>query len=450
MSTLGMCLTGNSPAELGEAMINRRIQGKSWQEIADEFNLGSPSAARAKFKKLTGITDFKIKGAQLDKLVKNNLLDQIKGVAPKVAKKAVGQVDNALMTLEEKFKYAVKAKKEAFDAMAKGVYDVTGRGTAIGDKGFEIFNDYFSEGVKSYLKLSQKYGVPIKDIDEYIFRQLVVQHDGDIWKAYVSKPTSEFGFAEVQKLVYDLRAKGWTKLDIEDLFGVDKKVIQLIIDGKWKLPVPGSTSYVSSADTPFMPHVQGKKTYGESVTIFDGPIHTGTNFGFPKKNAMDSWIETYGTDMTQAQLNAVSSYTGSNYKGMNEALRGKAPMTPGYRSQIDEIDGIFRPTPKDITLRRDTGTVAFENFGGVDNIGGNVIFDKGIMSTTIKEGGVFGGEVTMIINVPAGCPARWVMPISSHAGEYEVLLPRETKMLVTKVVKDNSNHWIVYCQVVAA
>jgi len=68
--TLGSCLVSNDiPFEgLAKDIIERRIQGQSWKQIADDFNLGSPGTARKMFTKLTGITDYKIKGNDLLKL----------------------------------------------------------------------------------------------------------------------------------------------------------------------------------------------------------------------------------------------------------------------------------------------------------------------------------------------------------------------------------------------
>lgn len=459
MSTLGMCLTGNSPAELGEAMINRRIQGKSWQEIADEFSLGSPSAARAKFKKLTGITDFKIKGAQLDKLVKNNLLDQIKQVTPKVAKKAVGQVDDAMSTFSQKFDYAVQAKKDALAAFSKDAL-----GQTLGGNSGAIFNDYFSDGVKSYLKLSQKYNVPIKDIDEYIFRQLVLQADGDIWKAYVLKPTSEFGFAEVKGLVFELRSKGWTQAEIVDLFGIPKDVVKMIMDGMWSLPQPGSFTFVSApakkASTPITSKpYKSASTSNTPITIFEGPIHTGTNFGYPSEREMLNWINSTSPSsaLTDAQRRAIKKYTGGGYTDINDTLRYVDPdgaASDWMKATWKELDSVMEPIPKNLTVTRFVNDDAFP--GGLETLGGTVFSDAGYFSTSIKPGGVFAYKnVKMIIDVPAGTKGRWVSDISSvGSGEQELLLARNTHMIVTKVEKVGSSgytdNWVVHATVVAS
>lgn len=78
--TLGACLIANDDIPfngLALDIFNRRVDGKSWKEIADEFGLGSPGKARTTFTKLTGITDYKIKGQDLINLAKG-------GVDPKL------------------------------------------------------------------------------------------------------------------------------------------------------------------------------------------------------------------------------------------------------------------------------------------------------------------------------------------------------------------------------
>lgn len=68
--TMGACLVANEPDGLTKALLDARVQGKSWKTIADEFGYANPSAARSAFKKATGISDFKIKGPAVKDLWK--------------------------------------------------------------------------------------------------------------------------------------------------------------------------------------------------------------------------------------------------------------------------------------------------------------------------------------------------------------------------------------------
>jgi hypothetical protein len=212
---VGACTLSNTPNGVGDAMIQRRIEGKSWAEIAEEFGLPNPGAARSKFTKLTGITDYKIKGKELKKLVDSNMLDSIKGASAKVAKKAVKQVDEAVKVSnafdlpptgpaspgpsQALLREAQKAQDDLKAAIAKihadsvidaknHIDDLYG---VLGGKVEDIWAEY-QNGVVGYLKLSNKYGVKMSDVDDIIWNNLVKQ-ERDIWKAYIEKPTSETG-----------------------------------------------------------------------------------------------------------------------------------------------------------------------------------------------------------------------------------------------------------------
>lgn len=86
METLGACLLANDVPLSGQALdiFNKRVQGRSWADIAKDYDLKSPSSARKLFTNLTGITDYKIKGDDLLQLAKGGIPDNLK--APKVKK----------------------------------------------------------------------------------------------------------------------------------------------------------------------------------------------------------------------------------------------------------------------------------------------------------------------------------------------------------------------------
>lgn len=88
---LGMCMLSADVPFSGMALdiFNRRVQGTSWKQIADEFNLGTPSKARSTFTKMTGITDYQIKGPDLLKLAQGGLDDKL--VLSKAQKTALKQ-----------------------------------------------------------------------------------------------------------------------------------------------------------------------------------------------------------------------------------------------------------------------------------------------------------------------------------------------------------------------
>lgn len=94
--SLGSCLVTNEMSGQAEAFIQARIDGKSWADIATEFGLPNPGAARKAFLKATGINDFKIKGQALADLVKQGP-DALKAVNQvKVAAKKVKALDDVV------------------------------------------------------------------------------------------------------------------------------------------------------------------------------------------------------------------------------------------------------------------------------------------------------------------------------------------------------------------
>lgn len=442
MSSLGTCVIANTPADMGEAMINRRIEGKSWKEIADEFNLGSPGAARAKFTKLTGITDYKIKGVDLKKLLDNDLLDTIKGAAKKQAAKVVSQVDDALMDAAEKKKWFVNHQLDDVDEWWKKYTSFELSNPTVNK--YDIWADFYHNNVTSYLKLSQKYGVSISEVDEVIFRRLVYENDGNIWKAYKLKPTSEVGFKSVQQQVFDLRAKGWTIDEIESIAGIPKNVTQMILDGKWSLPAPGSASYVGAPPlkkTTIPTYNQPVKTYSDPVTIFEGPVSAGQNFTLTTQAEMNEWMAQFGLDLSPDQLAALKKYTGSGYTSINNGLRG----IPGYpapsQSLVDALDSSMKLLPRDLTVVRNCGYDAIGTIADIRACGGQVLKDAGYLSTSIDGGAFSGKPMQIIIDCPAGTLGRWVSNGVSAVGngEKEILLARNTSMIVTKVEESTKN-----------
>lgn len=434
---LGACLLANSPPDLGETMLNMRIQGKSWKEIGDELGTSAQSA-RAAFRKLTGINDLKLKGKELESIankIKAGFLDD--PAVKKAMTKAVKEVDDALVKASTK--EWNKKMSEVWDQTQDDLADLKLSNPSVGK--LEIWDSYQS-GTKSYLKLSQQYGVSIKEVDEVIWRRLLLEADGDVWDAYKLKPTSELGFKAVQEAVFDLRKKGWSFLEIEDFTGIPKNVSKLITEGKWQLPSPGSTQ-VFGANAPPPPPPSG--------VLFDITGPSSGEYPYVSPREMDEWIASFGKDLTDAQVQAIKAYTDGAYSDLNRWLRGTEPNTY-YQHLVEELDSVMRPLPKSMTLERHVGYDAFQGKDNIYGLGGKTIEDKGYMSTSVAEGGVFKSKpVRMVIEVPAGTKGRWVSNISSvGSGEQEVLLARNTEMFIQKVVAhpDGSN-FTIYAKVVA-
>lgn len=429
--SLGSCLVANEPVGIGQAMIKMRADGKSWKEIADEFNLPNPSAARKAFAKHTGIHDFKTKGPAIYD-VKPGPAALTKKQADKIVKSALDAVPEA-SDLNDASAFINLGEQEA-DSLT-GVMQKTG----LTKDEVNAIKAAFDEG-KGYTAIRASTGVQdFAKIDEVVWEHVLGKADGKVWKAYTSKPTSESGFKAVQDKVISLKQKGLT---VEQIAGMPDSppmsVIDAILKGDWKMPPMGATSPIIPPPPPPPPQV------------YTGPLASGNNFGRRTDSEMMEWINSLGNDLTSQQVSAISKYTGSGYTEINNYLRfGSSYSGRTPAGTIKQLDEVFRPIPVDTRVtRRISSTQAFGQ--DMNSLVGTVFADKGFLSTSIAEG-VWSGSVEMIIDVPAGAPARYVRNISAHKSEYELLLPRETKMIVTRVEKrpgGYSDNWLVHLQVI--
>lgn len=433
MTSVGACLIANEPDSLGAKIVQRRIEGKNWTQIKNEFNLSS-KAARHHFKLASGITDYKAKGPYLKQLIEST-----KGMAAgdiKAAATAVKEVDAAIkpattvvQDLGKKAFDIDKANKD-YGELVKAVDGLYGDGTAL------KISDAIKNG-DGYLAISQKTGVAIKDIDALNFQKLLIQTDGDVWKAYKLKPSSENGFQSVKNLVNDARSKGMTNQEISLQLGVPDTVVDAIEKDTWKIAGPGSK-------TPNIPLPPPPPAAEFSMTE---PLSSGGNFEFQSKAKWDKWHETLGPDLTSHELDAVRAYTGSSYRSINSSLRGGR----GH-DLANAIDRAMRPTPFDAQVIRKTGMDAFRSLGvhsraDFEKLVARTFEDDGYMSTAIEHGH-WGGDVEMIINVPKGTKARWVDPVSRNKGERELLLGRKQPMVITRVVIPTHGAVKLYCTII--
>ena len=288
-----------------------------------------------------------------------------------------------------------------------------------------------------YLAIKDKTGVDFADIDAVVWNDLLRKHNGFTWKAYEAKPTSESGFNAVKAKVYEARSKGLTVQEIAGKPGAPPEgVIHAILNDTWKLPSPGTKIPIIPPPPPPPPQI-----YGGTLPS------SGTNFQRHSDYEMLRWIEPDTTGLNGVQRKAITNYTNSGYHDINSYLRGgKLTNESGYgysnsnvAKTIQHLDETMRPIPFD--------TVVTRNFTGIHHMPaapqdmiGKVYHDNAFMSTTIKEAGVFSGDVQLVINVPAGTPSRYVNDISIHKSEAELLLARGTRMVVTKVEEHSTSY----------
>lgn len=596
MTTLGSCLVSNEPDGLTSALLQARIDGKSWAVIANEFGYSTPSAARAAFQKATGIADFKIKGPELKKLFDSKsgntlaekakqviipapptpkqvkflndliektgyelsaddylkldkssaseLIDKLKAMPGKDAKKASELLINSPGDLnpikgyvgygtdaydEITFQYKVKLQElldddllyssldeldaqlarlgkslnkfegdelvKKWDAgdklpMKKAILkakmkadivqdilalDQSAYGIDLLDKTLTSLIDIHAKVAKAFGKetisqssaavqanataskvltkadlkqalnknivgtptyekvvqltkdgkfyagIASETGLTIPQIDEHVWQYLLKENDGDVWKAFLKKPTSHEGAKNVVQMVTEASKTGISDEDLLKLTGIDEDTLKLIKTGKFKPAAPGSTTYIPPTQS---------SSYSSHGGYSDTPVSTGkpaSEYSLVERSALDKWKEELGFDLTPAERDAVQNYTGNAYRSINENLRKKGGVPTASDKAIDRS---MRPTPIDMKLTRGTGNP----FGSVDpsSLVGKVWSDPAFMSTSWGSGN-FSGEFILHIDAPKGTLARDVFPLSHHKTEEELLLARGTKFLVNGV-----------------
>jgi hypothetical protein len=151
-----------------------------------------------------------------------------------------------------------------------------------------------------------------------------------------------------------------------------------------------------------------------------------------------AWMDS----LSREERDAISSYTGSGYRRLNEYLRGQTTSPPGNASIVPFLDKALnaRPVPEDIVVYRGMDMDAVYRKMGIrgreDLRPGMDVEDKGYTSTSPAFGGAWAGE-KLEIRVKKGLPGAWVDPISSTKGELEFILGRDVDTLrVVEVRRD--------------
>lgn len=437
MESMGACLVANDLPGLGKEIIDRRVQGQSWKQIGQDLKIGSPGTARKTFTKITGITDYKIKGQAVKALAKQvGFLDDAGELVAHQAIKTVTQGLSSTTSATTAPKAVSSAKK--WDPV-KSMEDKAAKAakTTISDDVVDEVLELSGQG-KGYTFISQKTGLQLGEIDDIVWNDLLGEHDYEVWKAYVSKPTSQSGGKAVKELVQEGRALGLTTKEIADLTSIPESVVKAVINNTWTIPThAGATAYIPG-QTPASPSHSSYAPIDPKdlkTTTLEGNISTRGEFSYAGKADMDKW-EASLPRMTSEQLSAMRSYTGSGYHTMNNGLRNGGSSV----GRIKSMEEGMKPIPFDVRVERWTGGDTFNSMGispaDSHTLVGKVFEDPAFLSTSIKQGGVFTGRsYQLIIDVPKGTEARWVGGGISGFGmsEAELILQRGTPMLVTEV-----------------
>ena len=152
------------------------------------------------------------------------------------------------------------------------------------------------------------------------------------------------------------------------------------------------------------------------------------------------FIDDWWNGLSYDQKVAWERYTGPWYRDINEYLRHGKTLNPNMsvskiKTFVKDIEDTMLPIDEPITVFRNTH-IDINQFAK-----GRSWSDKGLMSTTVNESGVFGGT-KFIITLPKGTKGMFINHKSSHPGEQEYLLASGTKFRVTSVDKPGNTVYL--------
>ena len=162
--------------------------------------------------------------------------------------------------------------------------------------------------------------------------------------------------------------------------------------------------------------------------------------------------EQWANSLSKEQYAALSAYTGSAYVNINETLRGiSLSFQDGYKEKAILIHQALSACslPESCTVYRGASNVAL---GALQNVPdhqlvGSFFSDNGFMSTSLNSEDSFGGDIKLVISVPAGAKGAYVGYLSQLGhSESEVLFDMGSVMQITKVDRDKNGQRVIYAQ----
>lgn len=160
----------------------------------------------------------------------------------------------------------------------------------------------------------------------------------------------------------------------------------------------------------------------------------------------DDWLKALTVD----EREAITIYTGSDYKKINSYLRGFSDNLGGVDPKvIDNLNSALGKAnvPYDMVVYRGIDFAPFKKLLDVDEFGridynslvAKTINDKAFVSTALLEDASFSNmQVAWKINVPAGADAAYVAKLSKYPNEAELLFNCGQSMIIRDVVVDSS------------
>ena len=160
---------------------------------------------------------------------------------------------------------------------------------------------------------------------------------------------------------------------------------------------------------------------------------------------MTSQINGFARKMQDASTKAkeaIARWATHDYLQLAKVARGQIKGTAAQRSIIKQLDAAMQPSPLSVEVNRTVGKNGLKALGvdqyHLDDLVGKVVKDPGIVATSIK--GVVGfkepslsyGSIMLQLTVPKGTPVALAWGNGGYEPEYELLLARDLRYVVTE------------------
>ena len=184
-----------------------------------------------------------------------------------------------------------------------------------------------------------------------------------------------------------------------------------------------------------------------NITYSIGNIYNSIKGITPQQYIANNPVETptYTSvkQLSKNQINALTDYSGEDFRNINNSLRGMETVTPENAQRINTLKQTLDNSslPQDMTLYRGTTTNALgdlKNWESEDLVGKTFV-ENGFMSTSTSSsvGNAFKYDMQITINAARGSHAMDISSISNYANEAEVLFSAGQEMIITGVEKIN-------------
>uniref|UniRef100_A0AAU6W243 Uncharacterized protein n=1 Tax=Pseudomonas phage Touem01 TaxID=3138548 RepID=A0AAU6W243_9VIRU len=199
------------------------------------------------------------------------------------------------------------------------------------------------------------------------------------------------------------------------------------------------------------PHSDAVEKAGKFLVLGDPGTISLDSLALPKKTFASGQLTraTYSpvakaaiAQMPETQKQAVKSYTGSSYQGMNSSLWSGNP-SGAAKAAGEALHALGHDIAPGTILSRKL-SVSGEGLDQILKSTGKVLQEPAIMSTSIRPSS-WSGNVQLKLHVGPGVKGLWVgkgslgagSALSLNSSEDELILPPNTRLLILSVKKSN-------------